>query len=59
VCPQVGDVVVKGQQLMTLEAMKMEVAVHAPCDGEVAALHFSTSQLAQQGDCLAVLVESG
>ena len=34
-----GDAVVKGQKLLTLEAMKMEHSLNAPFDGVVAELH--------------------
>jgi 3-methylcrotonyl-CoA carboxylase alpha subunit len=35
----VGDAVVKGQKLLTLEAMKMEHSLTAPFDGVVAELN--------------------
>ena len=53
---QVGDEVAKGDALVTLEAMKMEVAVPAPSDGKVAAVRVEASTLAQQGDVLVVIV---
>jgi acetyl-CoA/propionyl-CoA carboxylase biotin carboxyl carrier protein len=34
-----GDVVVAGQALAAVEAMKMEFTLRAPCDGTVAAIH--------------------
>ena len=55
---QVGDSVTEGQNLVTLEAMKMEVAVPAPAAGMVAAVRVEASQLAQQGDILVVIVPS-
>ena len=55
---QVGDEVAKGDTLVTLEAMKMEVAVPAPSAGKVAAVRVEASTLAQQGDVLVVLVPS-
>lgn len=45
-----------GQNLVTLEAMKMEIAVPAPAAGTVAALRVQGSQLTQQGDVLVVIV---
>ena len=33
-----GDLVTKGQTLLLLEAMKMEIRIQAPCDGQVARL---------------------
>ena len=55
---QVGDEVAKGDTLVTLEAMKMEVAVPAPAGGKVAAVRVEPSTLAQQGDVLVVIVPS-
>jgi biotin carboxyl carrier protein len=55
---QVGDDVAKGDTLVTLEAMKMEVAVPAPSAGKVAAVRVEASTLAQQGDVLVVIVPS-
>ena len=40
----VGDAVVAGQPLLTLEAMKMEHVHAAPCAGRVAALHVSLGE---------------
>ena len=48
----------KGDTLVTLEAMKMEVAVPAPEAGKVAAVRVEASILAQQGDVLVVIVPS-
>lgn len=47
-----------GQNLVTLEAMKMEVAVPAPQGGKVAAVRVQGSQLTQQGDVLVVILPS-
>ena len=55
---QVGDEVAAGDTLVTLEAMKMEVAVPAPEAGKVAAVRVEASTLAQQGDVLVVIVPS-
>ncbi|GAB1692135.1 biotin carboxylase N-terminal domain-containing protein [Krasilnikovia sp. M28-CT-15] len=53
-----GDVVVAGQPLVWLEAMKMEHAVHAPADGTVTDLPVVVGQQVAQGTLLAV-VDSG
>jgi len=42
-----GDAVTKGQVLMLLEAMKMELPVRAPGDGVVAAVHGRGGELVQ------------
>jgi acetyl/propionyl-CoA carboxylase alpha subunit len=49
-----GDAVTKGQILMLLEAMKMELPIRAPGDGVVSAVHGREGQLV---DADAVLVE--
>jgi biotin carboxyl carrier protein len=49
-----GDTVTKGQVLMLLEAMKMELPIRAPGDGVVSAVHGREGQLV---DADAVLLE--
>ncbi len=49
-----GDAVTKGQILMLLEAMKMELPIRAPGDGVVSAVHGREGQLV---DADAVLLE--
>ncbi|MES2897538.1 MAG: biotin carboxylase N-terminal domain-containing protein [Pseudomonadota bacterium] len=52
----VGDMVVRGQALLTLEAMKMEHALTAPYDGEVESLSVSVGDQVTEGSILARLV---
>jgi 3-methylcrotonyl-CoA carboxylase alpha subunit len=47
-----GEKVVKGQRLLTLEAMKMEHALTAPFDGIVAALSAAPGQQVTEGQLL-------
>ncbi|MFZ3007080.1 MAG: biotin carboxylase N-terminal domain-containing protein [Phenylobacterium sp.] len=54
----VGDTVVRGQPLLTLEAMKMEHALTAPFDGEVEALNVSLGDQVSEGVTLARLKAS-
>jgi len=42
-----GDVVKRGDILIVLEAMKMELPVRAPGDGRVTAVHCEAGQLVQ------------
>ena len=49
---KVGDVVSLSQELITLEAMKMENSVQADKAGEVIAIHFNTGDAVMQGDVL-------
>jgi biotin carboxyl carrier protein len=44
-----GSVVKKGDTLLVLEAMKMELPLRAPQDGIVSAVHCSEGQLVQPG----------
>ncbi|MES2059203.1 MAG: acetyl/propionyl/methylcrotonyl-CoA carboxylase subunit alpha [Pseudomonadota bacterium] len=48
-----GDVVTKGQKLVTLEAMKMEHSLVAPFDGTVAELNAETGGQVSEGAVLA------
>ena len=48
----VGDVVKKGQTLLTMEAMKMEIRIQALKDGRVAALHVSQGQTVEREQIL-------
>jgi len=48
-----GDAVSAGQVLVLLEAMKMELAVHAPAGGTVSAVHVSGGELVRAGQPLA------
>ena len=47
-----GRSVVAGDLLMTIEAMKMETALHAERDGTVAALHVAAGQSVEAKDLL-------
>ena len=53
-----GDRVTAGQQLLALEAMKMEHAVLAPADGVLAELRVTTGSQVDAGDVLAVIEEA-
>ena len=52
-----GDRVSAGQQLLALEAMKMEHPVLAPTDGVLAELRVTTGSQVDAGDVLAVIEE--
>ena len=53
-----GDRVTAGQQLLALEAMKMEHAVSAPADGVLTELRVTTGSQVDAGDVLAVIEEA-
>jgi pyruvate carboxylase subunit B len=50
-----GQVVRRGDVLMVLEAMKMELPVRAPADGTVARVNCREGELVQPGEALAEL----
>jgi pyruvate carboxylase subunit B len=52
---KVGDRVEKGQVLMVMEAMKMQVPVTSPYDGEVKEIFAYESELVEAGDLLVVI----
>ena len=54
-----GDVVTKGQKLVTLEAMKMEHSLVAPFDGTVAELNATTGGQVSEGAVLARVERAG
>jgi acetyl-CoA/propionyl-CoA carboxylase biotin carboxyl carrier protein len=56
---RVGDPVVAGQALVTVEAMKMEHAVAAPVAGTVTALHVRVGQAVGLGEALAEIDRGG
>ncbi len=49
---KVGDSVAANQEIMTLEAMKMETAVSAPSAGTIKAIHVSVGDSVQAGQPL-------
>ncbi len=53
----VGDEVKRGAPLVTLEAMKMEIALAAPRDGRIAEIRHGVGDMVQQGEELVVFVE--
>jgi biotin carboxyl carrier protein len=53
-----GDVVTKGQTLLLLEAMKMEIKVQAPRDGVVISIQVKQGQTVEREQLL-VIMEDG
>ena len=51
----VGDAVTKGETIVVLEAMKMENALTAPCDGVVKAIQFKSGDTVAKGASLCVI----
>jgi biotin carboxyl carrier protein len=48
----IGDEVAAGDQIMTLEAMKMNTVVSAPAAGTVKAVHVSSGEAVEEGQPL-------
>ena len=53
----VGTKVVKGDKLLTLEAMKMQTTLYAPCDGTVEEVHAKVGDTVESKDLLALIKE--
>ena len=47
-----GDIVERGQTLVLLEAMKMELQISAPCAGTVRLVHCTEGQVVERGQTL-------
>jgi pyruvate carboxylase len=52
---KVGDIVHKGEEIANLEAMKMENAILASCDGQIAELCVKNNDTVQEGQLLFVI----
>lgn len=50
-----GEAVVKGQTLLVLEAMKMEIRIQSPADGVVKAIHVRQGQTVEREQALALV----
>ena len=53
-----GDAVTKGQTLLVLEAMKMEIRIHAPQDGVVKKLFVKQGQTVEREQILIEVEEA-
>ena len=51
----VGQSVAKGDHLLTMEAMKMEIAISAPKSRTISAIPFAVGQQVEQGQALVEL----
>jgi pyruvate carboxylase len=53
----VGTKVTKGDKLLTLEAMKMQTTLYAPCDGTVEEVHAKVGDTVESKDLLVLIKE--
>jgi oxaloacetate decarboxylase alpha subunit/pyruvate carboxylase subunit B len=51
----VGDAVAEGETVVILEAMKMENALPAPCNGTIQAINFKSGDSVAKGDVLCII----
>lgn len=54
-----GEAVRRGQALLVIESMKMEMTIAAPCDGVVQTLHVAVGQTFDQDAPLVTLEQAG
>ena len=52
---EVGVVVQEDDEVLVLEAMKMETVVYAPCDGQVAVIKVQVGDQVEEDDLLATI----
>ena len=51
----VGDTVEEDDEILVLEAMKMETVVYAPCDGVVTAITVKVGDQVEEDDLIATI----
>ena len=52
---EVGGAVQEDDEVLVLEAMKMETVVYAPCDGQVAVIKVQVGDQVEEDDLLATI----
>ena len=50
-----GDLLAEGDVIITLESMKMEIPVEAPCDGRLSEIRVAEGDAVQEGAILALI----
>jgi pyruvate carboxylase len=53
----VGTKVTKGDKLLTLEAMKMQTTIYAPCDGMVSEVNAKVGDTVESKDLIVLIKE--
>lgn len=52
-----GTKVAKGDKLLTMEAMKLQTTLYAPCDGTVEEVHAKVGDTVESKDLLVLIKE--
>ncbi len=55
---EVGDEVEEDDELLIIEALKMENPVYAPCDGKVSEIRVKKGDVVEDDDVLMIIEES-
>jgi len=53
-----GEIVIKGQSMMTIESMKILTVIEAPRDGQVGRIHFKPGDSFSKNDALITLTDN-
>ena len=51
----VGDAVEEDDEIFVVEALKMEIAIYAPCDGTISEIKVKKGDAVEEDDVLAVI----
>ncbi len=52
---EVGDAVEEDDEIFVVEALKMEIAIYAPCDGTISEIKVKKGDAVEEDDVLAIV----
>ena len=52
---EVGDTVEEDDEIFIIEALKMEIAIYAPCDGTISEVRVKKGDVVEEDDVLAII----
>ncbi|MFQ5548897.1 MAG: biotin/lipoyl-binding carrier protein [Woeseia sp.] len=52
---EVGDAIEEDDQIIVVEALKMEIPIYAPCDGTISEIRVKEGDAVEEDDVLAVI----
>jgi len=52
---EVGDAVEEDDEIFVVEALKMEIAIYAPCDGTISEIKVKKGDAVEEDDVLAII----